>query len=538
MILKGRIVDIHSRRIFNGELSVENGKISGIKEAEEAPGYYILPGFIDAHVHVESSMVTPAHFAEAAVVHGTVAVVADPHEIANVLGIKGVDFMIQNGKEVPFRFYFGAPSCVPATDLESNGARIGTEEIKELLGREEILFLSEMMNFPGVLSGDEGVNGKLEMARSKGKPVDGHAPGLQGDALQRYIDAGISTDHEAVTIEEGREKISRGMKLIIREGSAARNMDALHPLLKESPGSVMFCSDDIHPEMLVKRHINGLVKRLVKSGHDLFDTLRAVTLNPVFHYGLDAGLLRQGDAADFIIVKDLVDFDVIETWIGGETVYKNGKVMFTAPQAGEVNNFNSSQVSAADIIVRNRGERVRIITVTDGELITGEQVEDSWSPDILESRPEKDILKIVVKERYQDKPPVVGFVKGMGLKRGAFASSVAHDSHNIIAVGADDRSITEVINRVVEMKGGLAVSDGEKVFSERLGIAGIMSDVPCGTIASGYEMLSMKVREMGSRLEAPFMTLSFISLLVIPRLKIGDRGLFILDDFSFVDLFL
>ncbi|MEZ4999850.1 MAG: adenine deaminase [Bacteroidales bacterium] len=537
MILKGKIVDIHNRRIFNGEVKVTRGIIEGIRPSEEVPDLYILPGFIDSHVHVESSMVTPGHFAEAAVKHGTVGVVADPHEIANVLGVKGVDFMIENGRSVPFRFYFGAPSCVPATDLESSGARIGVEEISELLGRDEIGLLSEMMNFPGVINGDREVLEKLRIAIEKGKRIDGHAPGVTGEALKKYVEAGITTDHEATSLEEGREKILLGMKVIIREGSAARNLNALHPLLAEFPGDVMFCSDDIHPEMLVKRHINGLVRRLVTLGYDLFDIIRSVTLNPVVHYGLDAGLLRAGDKADFIIVKDLIDFDLLETWIGGNCVYSNGTVHFKAPQAGEINNFNSASVLAGQLEVITMGDKVRVIDVTDGELVTGQQIVDAWDPGILKSRAEMDLLKIVVKERYRDLPPVVGFIKGIGLKKGAFAGSVAHDSHNIIAVGVDDESIAAVINRVIELKGGLAVSDGEKITSLRLEIAGIMSDVPCGTIAPEYERLSSIVKHLGSRLEAPFMTLSFMSLLVIPRLKIGDRGLFLLDQFKFVDLF-
>lgn len=537
MILKGKIIDIHNRRIFNGQIDVNHGVITSITELDKEQSGYIMPGFIDSHVHIESSMLTPGSFAEVAVRHGTVGVVCDPHEIANVMGKAGIDFMIDNSKTVPLNFYFGVPSCVPATSFESNGAVIGVEETIELLKREEVKCLAEMMNFPGVLSGDSDVTGKIEAAKRAGKPVDGHAPGLSGSDLSLYIGAGIVTDHEATSIEEAEEKIGKGMKILIREGSAARNLEDLHPLIAKYPCDVMLCCDDIHPEMLIKRHINSMVKYLLERGYNLFDVIAAASMNAVNHYRLETGLLRVGDRADFIIVDDPVKLNIRSTWINGEMVFDGVNTLFKTTPVVPVNNFRSSKIDSAAIKVAIKGDRIRVIEAFDGELNTGEMVVKAKGSSEICSDTDNDILKIVVKERYLDNPPMVGFIKGFGLKSGAFASSVAHDSHNIIAVGTDDHSIAEAINRVIEMKGGLALHNNGTTESLQLNIGGIMADVPCGTIASGYEELSERVKEMGCPLQAPFMTLSFMGLLVIPDLKIGDRGLFKLNTFSFVDLF-
>ncbi|TFH38425.1 MAG: adenine deaminase [Bacteroidia bacterium] len=538
MKIKGKIVDIHNRRIFNGCITVKDGEIISIDEIGEECPLYLLPGFIDAHVHIESSMLTPAGFAAVAVTHGTVAVVCDPHEIANVLGVEGINFMIDNASTVPMDFYFGVPSCVPATSFESNGATVGIKEISELLKRSDIKLLSEMMNFPGVLEGDSEVLEKLGAARLAGKPVDGHAPGLKGEQLKKYIGAGISTDHEATTLEEAREKIKGGMHILIREGSAARNLEALHGLIDEEPDMVMLCCDDIHPEMLMKRHINSIVVRLVEQGHDLYDVLRASSLNPVAHYKLETGLLRVGDKADFIAVDNLIEFNTISTWIEGREVYSGGEIRFDIPTIVPINRFNATPVLRGELMVVRMGTKIRVMELFDGELYTGEIIEECAAGKIVYAQPEKDLLKIVVKERYRDNPPVCGFIKGFGIGRGAFASSVAHDSHNIIAVGVDDDSIAGAINEVIRMKGGLSVYDAGKVDSVSLNIGGIMTDVPCGTIATRYDELTELVKSMGCPLQSPFMTLSFMALLVIPELKIGDRGLFKLSDFSFVELFL
>ncbi|MEE4115481.1 MAG: adenine deaminase [Marinilabiliaceae bacterium] len=534
---KGNYIDVFSREIYPAEVLVEGGRIVSVVRIDEEQSCYIMPGFIDSHVHIESSMLVPSEFAVVAVRHGTVAVVSDPHEIANVLGKEGVVFMVNSGKSVPFKFYFGAPSCVPATPFESSGAVLDSADIKELLADNDIYFLAEMMNYPGVINKDAEVTKKLEYARKSGKMVDGHAPGLRGKELRAYIDAGISTDHEASDFEEAKEKLKRGMKILIREGSAARNLEALAPLFKDYPGSLMLCCDDIHPEMLQERHINGPVKDLLGKDYDFFDVIRAASLNPVLHYKLDVGLLRAGDPADFIVVDNLKEINVLETWIEGNMVYKQGKVNFSAPALVHKNKFNCSVIKGKEISVRNQHKLVRVIEVEDGELLTREK-RYKWSDkNILEASVGEDILKIVVKDRYHDRPPVVGFVKGFQLKKGAFASSVAHDSHNIIAVGTEDNSIVKAINALVELKGGLSVvSDGETSILG-LPVAGIMTDVPCGTIASQYLELSDKVKDMGSHLKAPFMTLSFMALLVIPELKLGDKGLFDGIKFEFTSLF-
>ncbi len=535
--LFGKVVDIFNRRIKNVEFTVEGGKIKSIEENNRESDMYILPGFVDSHVHVESSMITPAHFAEAAVAHGTVAVVSDPHEIANVTGIPGIEFMIESGKKVPLKFYFGAPSCVPATSFESSGARLDAYEIEELIKRKDIYYLSEVMNYPAVIGEEEEILRKINAAKKQGKPVDGHAPGLSGDDLKKYISAGIATDHETSTIEEAREKIGLGMKILIREGSAARNLDALHPLLKESPGSVMLCCDDLHPEMLINGHINRIVVSLLEKGYDIFNVLAASSRNAIEHYGLDVGMLRPGDNADFIVVDSISEMNVVQTWIGGRKVYERGEVLFSVPAEGRINRFNASRIGDEAIKIKAEGNKVRVIEAYDGKLFTGSAVVDYPFSGDKEGSMGKDILKIVVKDRYNDNPPAVGFIRGFGLKRGAFATSVAHDSHNIIALGTNDRDIIRAVNMVIDSKGGMAVSDGDKSMLLALPVAGIMSDVPCGTIAAEYEQMSHYVQDMGSGMAAPFMTLSFMALLVIPSIKIGDRGLFDVGKFSFTPLF-
>lgn len=537
MEITGRLVDVHVRKIYPAKISLENGRITGIEEASENYGRYIMPGLIDSHVHIESTMITPGEFARTAVSHGTIGAVSDPHEIANVLGIDGVDYMIREGRKVPFYFWFGAPSCVPATDLESSGSSIGPEEIEILLGRKEIKYLSEMMNFPGVIFGDGNVRRKLESARDNGKPVDGHAPGLKGEQLKKYISAGISTDHECSSMEEALEKIGLGMKILIREGSAARNLDALKELYKIFPGMLMLCCDDIHPEMLLERHINKLVSRLVTEKYDIFDVLRSCTVNPVSHYGLESGLLRMGDPADFIIVDDPARMNVIETWIRGERVYSGGRTDFKLRSGGVINRFNCTEITEDEIKVPRTAEKMRVIVASDGELLTNGIISNTGNAEYVGADIGSDTLKIVVKDRYGNAPPAVGFIKGFGLKRGAFAGSVAHDSHNIISVGTNDSDIVRSINEIIRLKGGLSFTDRGMVKSMKLEIAGIMSSLSCSEVASAYQELSGLVKEAGSNLSAPYMTLSFMALLVIPDLKISDRGLFDGREFRYIPLF-
>ena len=537
MKVSGQLVDIHSRDIYPAVVSILDGKIMGVEKLESAPAIYILPGLIDSHIHIESSMITPGAFAMAAVKHGTCAVVSDPHEIANVLGIIGVEFMISDASQVPLRFFFGAPSCVPATKFETNGADLNHEEVKNLLERKEINFLSEMMNYPGVIYNDEEVHNKLNAARELGKPVDGHAPGLRGDMLKKYVAAGISTDHECSSLDEALEKISLGMKILIREGSAARNLDALKDLFNTHPEMVMLCSDDLHPEMLRERHINKLIARLISEEYNLFDVIRSATINPSDHYNLNAGLLRSGDRADFILVDSLKKMNVLETWIDGKKVFANGKVLFTYREGKPVNHFNCRPVKERDIMVSNQHGDIRIIVASEGELLTSEIRSSAGESGFVVPDLKNDILKIVVKDRYNDSPPATGFIKGFGLKKGAFASSIAHDSHNIISIGTNDEDIVKSINEIVRLKGGLAVSSENSIESIKLDIAGIMSTRSCEAIASDYENLNKLVKSMGCTMKAPFMILSFMALLVIPDLKIGDRGLFDVKKFEMVPLF-
>jgi len=537
MKIEGQIVDIHHRRIYPGQLVIKDHLIKEVKEVKKAPEHYILPGLIDSHIHIESSMTTPGSFASAAVSRGTTGVVSDPHEIANVLGIEGVKFMIRDSKKVPLKFWFGAPSCVPATSFESSGAVIDAEDIEELMILPDIKYLAEMMNFPGVIFNDTEVHRKIDIAKKLGKKIDGHAPGVTGDNLRKYISSGITTDHECSNITEAREKINLGMKVLIREGSAARNLAALKELIKTDPGMVMLCSDDLHPEMLLKGHINKLVAQLISEGFDVFDVIRSCTLNPVEHYGLEAGLLQPGQPADLIIADDLAKMNVIQTWIDGRRVFENGKVLFDYNGSESLNKFNSSAISIKNLEIPKLFRKLRVIEAFDGELIT-KGIE--WIPGdncFVYSDIKSDILKIVVKDRYNDTPPVCGFIRGFGLKEGAFASSVAHDSHNIICVGANDRDIVSATNEIVRIRGGLAVSHEGKISSLQLPVAGLMSDKPVSEIALRYESLSDLVKSLGSKLSAPFMTLSFMALLVIPELKLSDRGLFDGKEFKHVSLF-
>ncbi len=526
MIITGKIIDVHKRRIYPGTITIAGGKIESVIETDQAPEIYIMPGLADAHVHIESSMLVPSHFAVAAVRHGTIAVVADPHEIANVLGREGVEFMLDNAANVPMKMIFGAPSCVPATSSESAGARIGSADIRDMLAKGRVKFLAEMMNFPGVIYDDGEVHAKLEAARSAGVPVDGHAPGLTGEELKKYIAAGITTDHECTSIEEALEKISGGMKILIREGSAAKNLETLAPLLNYYPDDVMLCTDDLHPETLAKGHMNKLVARLISMGYDLFNVIRAASSNTYRHYRIYAGQLRPGEPADFIITDDPARMNIIQTWIDGQCVYDEGRTLFAPGELQKVNKFKCTRLLQDEIRIINEGEKINVIVARNGELLTDSEIVRTGDEPFVMPDTDNDILKIVVKERYNDKPPAVAFIKGFGLKKGAIASSVAHDSHNIIAVGTNDRDLVAAINLIVDAGGGMSVvsEDGEAIL--KLPVAGIMSNMPVTAMAARYETLSETAKSLGCRLDAPFMTLSFMALLVIPKLKISDRGLF------------
>ena len=544
--ITGNLVDIHFNEIYSASIQVVNGKIISIEKTgirdNQLP--FILPGFTDSHIHIESSMLVPAEFARLAVVHGTVATVSDPHEIANVCGMEGVEFMIENGKTVPFKFNFGAPSCVPATIFETAGASLDANEVAVLLEREEIRYLSEMMNFPGVLSGDEEVMKKIAAAHRLGKPVDGHAPGLRGEQARQYIAAGISTDHECFTKEEALDKLQLGMKVIIREGSAAKNFDALIELLHDWPDQMMFCSDDKHPDSLVLGHINQLCARAIAKGIPLLNVLKAACVNPVQHYKLNVGLLRTGDPADFILVEDLVEFNVLKTYINGQLVAENGQSFIESKPSAIVNQFSCTKKKAADFeIPANRfPDRIPVIEALDGQLITNKLF---FEPKVVNGKivcdTERDLLKIVVVNRYHDAVIASGFIKNFQLKKGALASSVAHDSHNIVAVGVDDESICRAVNLVIENRGAVSAvcqSNDEKTWKEAvlpLPVAGLMSNADGYQVAADYTAIDiMSKEELGSTLSSPFMTLSFMALLVIPHLKLSDKGLFDGDRFELI----
>ncbi|HPF65052.1 adenine deaminase [Lentimicrobium sp.] len=541
--ISGQVADVVSGTFFPGEVIVENGRIAAIECVSSAEDRYILPGLIDAHVHIESSMLLPSEFARLAVVHGTTATVSDPHEIANVLGMEGVKFMIRNGKKVPFRFFFGAPSCVPATGFETSGAYLGPAEVEEMLSWPEIRYLAEMMNFPGVLHQDGEVMAKLAAAAKYKKTVDGHAPGVLGEDARRYAAAGISTDHECFTREEALDKIRAGMKVLIREGSAARNFDELIGLIEDYPEMIMFCSDDKHPDDLISGHINLLIKRALKSGYELMEVLRACTLNPVRHYGLDAGLLQPGDKADFIIIDHPEYFNVQATFVDGIKVAENGKSLIERVQEESPNAFNALKLTPGMLAIKAVSGRIKVQQALAGQLITEKKVvAASVDEGMVVSDPERDILKMIVMNRYSPAEPAMDFVSGFGLKRGAIASTVAHDSHNIIAVGADDASIARAVNMLVEAKGGIACVEGadtqaDDVMILPLPVAGIMSAEDGYTVAENYKLINRKVKNLGSSLDAPFMTLSFMALLVIPALKLSDKGLFDGNTFSFTSLF-
>ncbi|MBP6511028.1 MAG: adenine deaminase [Bacteroidia bacterium] len=536
--IAGIWVNILERKTTEGVFTIKDGKIYSFEEQPVNEKQYILPGFIDAHIHIESSMLVPYEFARIALTHGTVATISDPHEIANVLGVDGVYYMLENAKDALLKFNFGAPSCVPATTYETAGALLDATDIETLLQRDDIKYLSEMMNYPGVLFKDPEVMEKIAITKKYNKPIDGHAPGLRGGDAKNYIDAGISTDHECFTLEEALEKIQYGMKILIREGSAARNFEALHPLLKLHPRACMFCSDDKHPDELLLGHINQLVKKSISLGYDLFDVLYAACIHPIEHYKLNVGQLRVGDAADFILCEDLTEFKVAKTYIDGICVAENGKSILPPKKHNIVNHFSTTLTQPQDFILKKTGNKIRVIEAYDGQLITGETQVDATdvNGDVV-SDIANDILKIAVVNRYSKKPPAIAFIKNFGLKKGAIASSVAHDSHNIIVVGIDDISISKAVNLIIEKTGGLSLVDGEEIHTIALPVAGLMSDLDCESIGLSYSTIDRKAKELGSKLRAPYMSLSFMALLVIPQLKLSDKGLFDGKSFQFSDLF-
>ena len=534
----GQIVDLVNSRIFSGVVIIENGKIAKIEEQPVGNTQYIMPGFVDAHVHIESSMLVPSEFARLAVCHGTVATVSDPHEIANVLGKRGIKYMIDNGKKVPFKFFFGAPSCVPATAFETAGATLDANDIEELMASDEIYYLSEVMNYPGVINKDPELMRKIAAAKKYGKPIDGHAPAVTGDNLQKYVSAGITTDHECFRHAGALEKIGLGMKILIREGSAAKNFEALIPLMATHPEQLMFCSDDKHPNELVEGHVDELVRRSIALGYNIMDVLKAASLNAVQHYKLNVGMLQVGDDADFIVVDDFKNPVAKQTYIKGELVAENGVSHIKYVEIETPNHFEADFIHAEDLFVPDQGKQIKVIECLDGQLITKQFLTDPKVQDGgIVSDVERDILKIVVINRYKPSKPAVAFIKGFGLKRGALASSVAHDSHNIVAVGVTDKDILHAVNLLIEHTGGVTTYCNTEMVAVPLPVAGLMSNEDGYEVAQAYENADALAKHLGSKLYAPFMTLAFMALLVIPEMKLSDQGLFDVTKFNFTSIY-
>ncbi|GAB4282908.1 MAG: adenine deaminase [Marinilabiliales bacterium] len=535
MKIIGNIIDIHNKEIYLGEIEFAK-TINSINKIghEDKKHDYIAPGLVNSHVHIESTMLSPADYAKTVVKYGSVASVCDPHEIANVLGVYGIDYMIENGKSTPYKFYFGAPSCVPATEFETSGFNLNAEVIKSLLKNDDIYFLAEMMNYPGVINRDKDIIEKVNAGKFFNKLVDGHIPGVKGEDLKKYIEAGITTDHECFTLEEALEKINYGMKIQIREGSAAKNFNQLYSLIDTHPGKVMLCTDDSHPDDLLNGHMDVIIRKGLEKKCDLFNLLYAAVEVPRKHYNLNVGTLRKEEPADFIIINNPVDFKVLATYIDGNSVYENGTTKIANHRLVTINNFARKELCVDDIIV-NSNKKIPVIKILDGELITEKiyekiKIENSnYVSDV-----DKDILKMVVASRYDNSKPAVGFVKNFGLKKGAIASSIAHDSHNIIAVGTSDEMIIKAINEIINMKGGITACDENEKLSLQLEIAGLMTNSSVENVAEIYKKIENKAKSMGSELHAPFMTLSFMSLLVIPELKLSDKGLFDVTKFKFI----
>jgi len=537
--ITGYLVDIAGRTSRPSRVTVQDGRIHRIEPVDKPDReIYIVPGLVDSHIHIESSMLSPQQFARVAVTHGTTATVSDPHEITNVLGEEGLEYMVESGRQVPLKFHFGVPSCVPATPFETSGAVLDGEKVERLIQDNRFFYLAEMMNFPGVVGGDPDVMRKLQAAARAGKPVDGHAPGVRGEDLKKYAAAGISTDHECSTYEEALEKIGQGMKIQIREGSAARDFDALAPLIDEYPDRVMLCSDDRHPDDLLEGHIDALIRKGLSRGLDFYHLLQAATINPVTHYGLSSGLLREGDPADMVLIDHPDTFRVQEVYIDGSRVCDGQEALFEVNDESAPNIMQAGDVALEDLRVRAESDRVRVIHARDHQLYTSSSIErlntdGGW----LHASTGSDVLKVVVLNRYQPQKPAVAFIHGFGLQWGALGTSIAHDSHNLIAVGVDDRSLQELLNHLIRIRGGIAVYDQEKMHSLTLEIGGLMTHQPAGTVSEHYAYLTGKARSLGCKLEAPFMTLSFMALPVIPELKITDRGLFDVGAFAYTSLY-
>ncbi|WP_417903360.1 adenine deaminase [Borreliella burgdorferi] len=542
--IEANYIDIFNKEIYPASIAIANGHIASIEKINATLDEYVLPGFIDAHIHIESSFLIPSNFAHLVVAHGTVATISDPHEIANVNGIDGINFMINNSKKTEFKFFFGAPSCVPALsqEFETSGYVLNDKDIDELMKLDDIYYLAEVMDFKGVINKDIEIINKINSALKRNKVVDGHAPGLSPNLTLKHASSGISTDHECLTIEDARYKLSLGMKILIREGSAAKNFESLHPLISECSkkycDSLMFCFDDAHPNDILNGHINLIVARAIKHGHDFFDVLKIACINPVLHYKIPVGLLRIGDPADFIITKDIKTFKINKTYINGKLVFNDGISLIPLINEIPINNFNCSKKSISDFKFSTKNKMIPVIKCISNQIITHKTMIDSnlLAPD-FQSNIAEDILKIAIINRYKDNSKIsIGFIKNFGIRNGAIGSTVAHDSHNIILVGSNDEYLCKAANTIIQNKGGLCALNNEKTIIMELPISGLMSTLSAERVASQYIKLNDFCKNvLGSRLDDPLITLSFMSLTVVPHLKINDKGLFDVDSFCFVD---
>lgn len=551
LVLAGaRIVNVFSGEIEQGDIAVKDGIVIGIGPYEalkriELDSRYVIPGFIDSHVHIESSMTSVTEFARAVVARGTTTIVADPHEIANVLGTDGITYMLASARNQPMDIYFSLSSCVPATDMETAGARLPAEVLSPLIDHERIVALAEMMNFPGVLAADADVLKKLDIARRAHKRVDGHAPGLSGMPLNAYVAAGIASDHECTTVEEAREKLAAGMHIMVRESTGAKNLETLLPLITpQNSRRMMWSTDDRHPHDLMEEgHIDYIVRRAVAAGLDPITAIQMATINPAEYFGLhDAGAVAPGRKAHLAVLSDLETLNMEMVFSHGSLVATDGSIRADLARPPAVTVPPSMKIDLKDVSfeIPAGGNRIRVIDIVPDQIVTGQVfMEPAISNNLAVSDPKRDLLKIAVVERHTGTGKVgIGFVRGVGLKNGALASSVAHDSHNIIVVGTTDSDMLTACRAVVDTGGGLAVAcDGQLAADLSLPIAGLMSDQPVESVRRSLDRLITAARDLGTSLEDPFMTLSFLALPVIPSLKITDRGLVDVDQFDFVPLF-
>lgn len=537
MIIKGNILNVFTDEIYPGEIKINNGIIESIREVDQYFPDIIVPGFIDSHIHIESSRLTPSRFAEVALRHGTTAVVCDPHEIGNVMGLEGIEYMVNDAKYAPLKFFFTAPSCVPATNYETNGATISADIIDSLLRRDEFVALSEVMNYTGVVNGDKDLIDKINVAKKYNKKIDGHAPLLTGPDLQKYVKYGISTEHECVTKAEALEKKRLGLKIMIREGSESHMLEKL-----VNTPTDFIVTDDLEPDDLVKGHMNIRLRKAVDLGMDPFEAIRKVTLNPAEHYGLNCGSISPGKSADLVFIDNLDDFRVKRVVVNGNTIFKKQKLLYRAKPLPLDSTLHINHKNAEDFDLKannpnKKSANVNVIRVIPESIVTKKSTakltidRGKIIPSVFE-----DILKISVVERYGGNTISNAFISGFGLKNGAIASSVSHDSHNLIVIGTNSEYMAEATNKIIDNNGGIVAISNQEQIELPLPIAGLMSDRSVLEVAKQTEALNDLVNRMGCPLENPFTIMSFMALPVVDEIKITNKGLFDVSENKFIDV--